>query len=201
LGGTRGTRCARISYPLKMQCVSLHPDGMPPWRVNPRKFCLSGALVFPDQPLIRIPQKNTCHPTLTCPLLHQKRSSSLLKVDSAEGAGLHATRAEWPPAGKTSHPALPLVLRPGLDAARSSKSTRQRRKLLGVACYICPAFAPENVQELPRKGRTLGCAILVICVTRATLCCNDTCWYTCAQSFASFVSATFHSFFLPWGRP
>src|SRR4029450_10647227 len=37
---------------------SMHPDGASPWRVNPRKVLLSGALVFPDHPLIRIPQKN-----------------------------------------------------------------------------------------------------------------------------------------------
>ena len=36
----------------------MHLDGVEALeRVNPLKFCLSGAFGFPDQPLIRIPRK------------------------------------------------------------------------------------------------------------------------------------------------
>jgi hypothetical protein len=56
LRGTRDRMCGRISYPFEGALV--HLDGSRALeRVNPRKFLLSGAFVFPDQPLIRIPQK------------------------------------------------------------------------------------------------------------------------------------------------
>src|SRR4030095_8959767 len=56
LRGTRGLKCGRISYPF--EGASMHLDGEGALeRVNPLKFLLSGAFGFPDQPLIRIPQK------------------------------------------------------------------------------------------------------------------------------------------------
>jgi hypothetical protein len=77
-------------------------------RVNRLKFFLSGALVFPDQPLIRIPQK-------TLDILLPLTATRIKKIvvspavlpffdicGSVAGACLHATRAEQPPAGKTA---------------------------------------------------------------------------------------------------
>jgi hypothetical protein len=63
-----------------MHGVSLHPDGSLALESNLAKSSLSGALVFPDQSLIRIPQKNACHPTRDCPLLHQKKAKGFIKL-------------------------------------------------------------------------------------------------------------------------
>jgi hypothetical protein len=101
-GWHKRLRHARIPYPLMMHGVPLHPDGDPPWRVNPGKVLLSGALVFPDQPLIRILRK-------TLDILHavalfciRKDLKVSQKLTLRKDPALRGTEAEEPPAGKPS---------------------------------------------------------------------------------------------------
>src|SRR6516162_8516025 len=67
---------------------------MAPWRVT-GESCLSGALVFPDQPVIRQPEKTLAHPTPTHRRLHQKNPivATLRELTSANGVVISAAVA------------------------------------------------------------------------------------------------------------
>jgi hypothetical protein len=151
------SRCVRIAYPLMMQRVSVHPDGVAPWRVNPRQVSLSRAFCIPDQPLIRHPEKTLAHPTPTrhkphlviFPLAVSTNLIALCRSVTPIASG--EPEAKTPPVGKGQRDSFAQTLTESVGMRRGGEwgafalSVQMIGRRLADNWHVLPAYYPPIV--------------------------------------------------------